>query len=122
MSQKIPTLKAIRMPKRMPTNFVLSKIAVPPELKDLESMKPKLSFKNQWRIKNCADFIKVPTPINLSLPTPVIKLQKGPKFPITKLHRQQKISDNMKRMDSKIQDYVKERRKIKESKKPELPF
>ena len=129
MAQRIPSLKAIRLPKRMPTNFVLSKVAFPPSIQDLETketpngiVKPKLSFKDQWRIKKCSEFINEPTPIKLEHPQTVLKLQKGPKFPLTKIDRQRKISENMKRMDTRISDYIKERRKIKDSKKPELPF
>ena len=108
----------------MPTNFVLANVAFPPPLADLESNagKPKLSYKNQWRIKHCADFINMPTTINLQEPLQSFKLQKGPKFPITKMERQLKIVEKMKGMEQRIQEYRKERRKVKESKRPELPF
>jgi predicted DNA-binding antitoxin AbrB/MazE fold protein len=126
---RIPTFAATRFPKKMPNNYILSMVAHQPPASDFAplkteagTLKPKISYAKQLRIKSCADLIGVDTVFKLSQPELTVKLPKGSKTLLEKADRQKRVSENMKRMDKRIEEYRKERRKAKEAKKPDMPF
>ncbi|KAI8822181.1 uncharacterized protein EV422DRAFT_525970 [Fimicolochytrium jonesii] len=123
-----------KFPSRMPTSYVLKQIAAPPPaaayhpttLLDGKVRPPRISYRDQGRIRKACRMAGI-DPASIGLPPevvtyPAVKQPKGSEKEVKKYTREKNIVENMAKMDERIAEWKEERRKLKESTKPELPF
>ncbi|KAI8851606.1 hypothetical protein BC829DRAFT_360959, partial [Chytridium lagenaria] len=136
VNMRLPT----SIPKRMPTDWVLKQIAFPPpptafvpfRTIDGELRSPRISQRNQARIRKACVLAGLDAEKVVGLPPAPVKIF-GKKISylsnMSCVHltyltffREKKIMENMSKMDDKLSAWREERRKAKESKKPDMPF
>lgn len=128
-------INPVRIPKQMPSDWILKQIAFPPPKeyyspKTLESGKicpPKISYRNQLRIRHACILANI-SPESIGLPPVPVESPKrfydikGSKAP-QKIHsRALKIEQNMKEMPQRVAAWRAEKRKQRLAAVPEMPF
>ncbi|KAL2918303.1 hypothetical protein HK105_202230 [Polyrhizophydium stewartii] len=128
--------RLVRVPKTMPTDWVLKHIAFPPPkahflpsvLPSGRTMPPRISLADQERIRLACKLAGIDAERVVGLPAeqPVDVSAKSlyPKrsSELEKFIREKKIAENMAKMPERIAAWKEERRKAKESAKPDMPF
>ncbi|KAI9205366.1 uncharacterized protein BJ171DRAFT_441565 [Polychytrium aggregatum] len=125
---------AVRFPKKMPTNWVLKQIALPPPADkfhpttffDGRPRPPKISLKQQERIREACWMAGLDPVKTVGLPEvseeKTVQLPRGSQHEVDRYERQKKIRENMSGMADRIATWRKERRAAKQASKPEQPF
>ncbi|TPX58701.1 hypothetical protein PhCBS80983_g02926 [Powellomyces hirtus] len=124
-----------KFPSRMPTAHILKQIAFPPPptafqptvLLDGSVRAPQISIRDQGRIRKACRMAGLDAAVAVGLPFEEVKFKKAvqPKGNIKEIklyEKEKKIAESMARMDERIAAWKEERRKAKESAKPEMPF
>jgi hypothetical protein len=112
--------RAVRFAKQMTNNTVLKMISFPPPKEyflpfvttDGKILPPRVSYQFQWRIRRACEAAKIDAEKVVGLPPlpkeslfPKQLLQKGSQRPIEKAKRQQKVQENMEKMEQRIAQY-----------------
>ncbi|KAI8928624.1 hypothetical protein BC831DRAFT_548177 [Entophlyctis helioformis] len=126
----------VRLPKVMPSNWVLKQIAFPPPKSHFEPscdakgrrLPPRISPADQDRIRLACRIAGIDAEAVVGLPpVAAARLSQKQLIPtskraLEKFLRQQKIADNMAKMPERIAAWKEERRKAKAAAVPDMPF
>eukprot|EP00842_Homolaphlyctis_polyrhiza_P005108 jgi/Hompol1/5599/HPOL_004569-RA len=120
----------------MPTNWVLKQIAFPPPPSHFKpsvtssgrTLPPRITFGQQERIRFACKLAGIDAERVVGLP-PATEVAVSPLSfyskndgAVEKFIKSKKIAENMAKMPERIASWKEEKRKAKESKKPDMPF
>jgi hypothetical protein len=124
----------IKFPKAMPSNWVLKQIAFPPLKEHFKNSEingeiraPKISYRDQWRIRLACRAADIPEESVGLPPLPAAELKrhytiKGSQRPVEQDKRAAKIQENMAHMTKRIATWKADKKKAKLASIPDMPF